>query len=341
MEEKRVKRWIDGDESAREMLGRVLSERPVMMLPPPLHRIPVRAGNVVEISGASPSAKTLLLIQAAVNCILPTEWKGVHYGGLGQLVLYIDLDCHFEVTRLMQVLRHRIVKARGGRVDQEHNNVKGCNVDLPSVACEDELLSLCMRRFLYVCCYQTYEFLATLKTLHHRVQREREAHSVRVQLLLIDNIGAFHWVDRASTVSPLENHNNRKSLSLQSVWEVVVQDLRKLLSVHPMLVIASKAAIFGSTMNEAERHFQGRFSMDVADQRNGMKESRKHKFREYMPAIWQAFVTHRVLLETSDEQLATGNHQQDRPVHHLEWLLPARSVVDKFVIGDSGVLLAS
>ncbi|KAK4786314.1 hypothetical protein SAY86_003003 [Trapa natans] len=339
MVENGVKGWISVNEGAREMLERVLGERPVMMLPPPLHRVPVRAGNVIEISGTSPSAKTLLLIQAAVNCVLPTEWEGVHYGGLGQLVLYIDLDCHFDVARLQQVLRYRIFKARGGRVvDWEQNNAKGGNVELPLIVCDDELLSLCMRRFFYVRCYQTSEFLATLKTLHCRVQREVEAHGARIQLLLIDNIGAFHWVDRATTISVLEVQN-RKSFSLQGVWEALVHDLRKLLSVHPMLIVASKASVFGNTTNEAERPFQGRFSMDIADQRSRMKESHKHKFREYMPAIWQAFVTHRVILQNSDESVAASNGQHKQPIHLLEWLLPALNTVDKFVVGDAGAVL--
>ncbi|XP_031401782.1 DNA repair protein XRCC2 homolog isoform X2 [Punica granatum] len=328
MEEKGVKGWIDGDESAREMLGRVLSERPVIVLPPPLHRIPVRAGNVVEISGPSPSAKTLLLIQAAVRCILPREWKGVHYGGLGQLVLYIDLDCRFEPARLLQVLRCRILEANGRQIDGGRDNVNGC---------DEELLSVCMRRFLYIRCYHSFEFLATLKTLHHRLEKERPSHGERVQLLLIDNIGAFHWVDRASMASPLELRN-RKSPSLQSVWEVVVQDLRKLLLVHPMLVIASKATILGNTVNEGERHFRGRFSVDMStDTRSGKKEFQIQKFREYMPSVWQAIVTHRIVVQTSEEHPATASHRQDQPVLHLlEWLLPALSIMDKFIVKDAG-----
>ena len=62
-----VKRWIDGDETAAEMLARVSTERSVLLLPPPLHRLPLRVGNVVEVVGPSPSAKTLILIQVVSN----------------------------------------------------------------------------------------------------------------------------------------------------------------------------------------------------------------------------------------------------------------------------------
>lgn len=102
--------WINGDESAKEMLSRVLTERPFLLIPP-LHRVPLRVGNVVEIVGPSPSAKTQILMQAAITSILPKEWKGVHYGGLERKVLYFDLDCRFDVERLAQLLRHHILSA--------------------------------------------------------------------------------------------------------------------------------------------------------------------------------------------------------------------------------------
>lgn len=48
---------------------------------------------------------------------------------------------------------------------------------------------------------------------------------------------------------------SRKSLSLQSAFEIVVQEMRKLIRVHPMLVIATKATSFGDRIfaNDAYR----------------------------------------------------------------------------------------
>ena len=63
--------WITADETAEQTLVRIFKERPFLILPPPIHRIPLRAGNVVEIVGPSPSAKTLILIQ--VNCLDSTD----------------------------------------------------------------------------------------------------------------------------------------------------------------------------------------------------------------------------------------------------------------------------
>ncbi|XP_066166276.1 DNA repair protein XRCC2 homolog isoform X2 [Oryza sativa Japonica Group] len=100
--------WLAVDETAAAFLSRSLSARPPILLPPPLHRAPLRPGNVVEIAGPSNSGKSQLLLTAAVQCILPKEWKGTYFGGLGKVVMYLDLDCRFDVLRLAQILRNRI-----------------------------------------------------------------------------------------------------------------------------------------------------------------------------------------------------------------------------------------
>lgn len=48
-----------------------------------------------------------------MNCILPKEWNGVHYGGLERLVMFIDLDCRFDILRLSEMLKHRIMEPIG------------------------------------------------------------------------------------------------------------------------------------------------------------------------------------------------------------------------------------
>ncbi|KAI6669485.1 hypothetical protein NL676_004370 [Syzygium grande] len=306
-----AKRWINGDESAQQMLGRALTSRPSFALPPPLHRAPLRAGNVVEIAGPSPSAKTQILVQAAVSCILPKERNGVHYGGLGHSVLYIDLDCRFDVLRLVEMLRHRIVQ------------VNGCS----STADNEEILKLSMRQFSYIRCYDSFELLATLKTLHHRLEKEKKSNDIGGHFLMIDSIGAFHWVDRASTSLPL--------------GERTVEDLRKLMSIHPMLVIVTKATIVAPTGNEFRRNYKRWPSSGTPYTSSELEGLQKPYFREYMPSIWQSFVTHRILVQGSDDHVAMPKSQQNDTAYVSEWLLPRLNFLDKFVVRDAGVFLVS
>ncbi|PWA85511.1 rhodanese-like domain-containing protein 11, chloroplastic [Artemisia annua] len=61
-----AKEWIKRDESAKQMLQRVLKESP------------------------SPLAKTEILAQMAVNSILPKTRNGVQYGGLSEFLGWTD-----------------------------------------------------------------------------------------------------------------------------------------------------------------------------------------------------------------------------------------------------------
>jgi hypothetical protein len=57
--------WLAVDETAAAFLFRSLSTRPPILLPPPLHRAPLRPGNVVEIAGPSNSGKSQLLLMVS------------------------------------------------------------------------------------------------------------------------------------------------------------------------------------------------------------------------------------------------------------------------------------
>ncbi|XP_010315101.2 DNA repair protein XRCC2 homolog isoform X2 [Solanum lycopersicum] len=285
-----ARKWIEADETAKQFLARVFSERPFLPLPPPLHRIPLRPGNVVEIVGPSPSSKTRILMQAAINCILPKEWKGVNYGGLERLVMFVDLDCRFDVLSLSRLLKQRIIRENGNgvghklsKVDNSPSRSKDAHTEY-----DKELFAVSMRRFLYIRCYDSSEFLATLKTLHFQLQKEKEAHGNGVYLLMVDSIGAFYWMDRASPSIP-PGSNNRRSLSLQNVSDIAVQEIQKILVVHPMLVLTTKAASLQDKVASREViRSTGQLSIESnLDSRIIRSSTNAQLYREYMPSVWQ------------------------------------------------------
>ncbi|XP_073106654.1 DNA repair protein XRCC2 homolog isoform X2 [Elaeis guineensis] len=334
--------WIHGDETAKAMLSRILTERPFLFLPP-LHRVPLRVGNVVEIAGPSPSAKSQILLHAAVNCILPEEWKGIRFGGLGRMVMYFDLDCRFDVLRLSQILKHRIMEAYRS-TNNTYWKEKGEHQknDAPTThmyLCDDELFLDCMRRFLYIRCYNSFEFLAALKAMHSHSQRESEALGVSVHFLMIDSIGAFYWMDRACQPMPIGG-SKRKNVSLQSLAEAVVQEICKLLQMQPVLVLATKATIFGAgtSGNDAQRAFGKWCSEGKMDSRTSSREGEKLMYREYMPSSWQSFVTHRVHLQALDE-IISGGEYGTLLTYASQWVQPPLNIKDKFAIRDDGIFL--
>ncbi|XP_027170086.1 DNA repair protein XRCC2 homolog isoform X3 [Coffea eugenioides] len=287
--ESTVKDWIKADETAKEMLTRLFTERPFLPLPPPLHKLPLRPGNVIEVAGPPSSAKTHILMQAAISCILPKQWKGVQFGGMERLAVFVDLDCRFDVLRFSRLLKHKLIQANS-------NDMKS------QTQYDEELFAECMRRFLYIRCYNSLEFLATLKTMNNQLQKQKDIQGVGVHLLVLD----------------------RKSLSLQSVMENVVQDLQKLLLVHPLLVLATKNSISGdkSTADELMRN---------------TSSGPRPKHREYMPSVWQSFVTHRIHVAASEHD---GDHRRQR-TYLTEWILPSVNFSDRFVINEDGVSLIS
>ncbi|XP_072989706.1 DNA repair protein XRCC2 homolog isoform X2 [Typha latifolia] len=337
--------WIQGDESAKEMLSRVLSERPFVLLPP-LHRVPLRVGNVVEISGPSNSAKTQVLLQAVVHCILPKEWKGIHFGGLEKMVMYFDLDCRFDVLRLSQILRHRITETCGSVHDTYWGTNEGPGRKDIKVArdhpFDDELLLACMRRFLYNRCYSSSEFLAALKKMRCLSQRESAALGVGIHFLMIDSIGALYWMDRlrqSMSVSENTRSSYRKNISLQSLAEIMVEEIRKLLQLQPVLVLATKPPVFGAGPSTNDLCRTAGKWVDETDFRTPNREAEKKiSFREYMPSVWQSFVTHRVYLQASEGH--TSNREKEPySIYTSAWMQPPLSLKDKFSVRDDGIFL--
>ncbi|KAF7038817.1 hypothetical protein CFC21_048935 [Triticum aestivum] len=335
----RPRDWLSMDETAAAFLSRSLSTRPPILLPPPLHRAPLRPGNVVEIAGPSGSGKSQLLLMSAVQCILPKEWEGVYFGGLGKAVMYIDLDCRFDVLRLAQILRKRIAACYGSVHPTNENFVTDGSKD-KFHSFESTLFSDCMKRFLYVRCYNSSELVAALKSLKSQSEARSEVFGIGVYFLMLDSIGAFYWIDRA--LQPTRESKG-KTLSFQSITETVVQEIHKFLQLQPILVLVTKAPIYGegiTTSNDFQRGSLKHMSEDSTALRYPKREEERNgSCREYMPSAWQTFVTHRIKLQDLAQEAGFFSEQENEmlSVHTCEWVQPSLNSKEKFYIKDDGV----
>ncbi|CAN6469830.1 unnamed protein product [Victoria cruziana] len=333
--------WIAVSESAQEMLSRASIESPCLIAVPPLHRLPLRPGNVVELVGPSPSAKSEILLQAAIKCILPNICNGVFFGGMQKLVMYFDLDCSFDVQRFSNSLKACIAEACGnstcGQNKQSSDDVGPLAEKLHF---NEDVYMSCMRRFSYIRCYNSYEFLASLKTIQRRMQKESEAHGVGVSYLMIDSISAFYWMDRAAGMWAISG--SRNCLSFQSITEAVVQELRKLLDVLPVLVLATKTTIsgVGNTTCENDRNtFEATSSGSVISNKSGECHNLGdfNLYQEYMPPAWQALITQRVFLQAKRGKFV--GDEKSLPTYMSTWLLPVLNPSDIFIVGEGGISL--
>ncbi|KAJ3677884.1 hypothetical protein LUZ60_001687 [Juncus effusus] len=302
--------WLRWSETGKQFLGRVLSERPFVVPVPALRRVPLRLGNAVEISGPSGSAKSHVLLQAVVHFILPKEFEGIQFGGLERKVLFFDLDCKFDVLRLSQILSHRIDDFCG-------------SIDKLAV---EKLFRECMNRFLYIRCYSSSEFLKALKEIRYIFERRNEISSNNIRFLLIDSIGAFHWLDRGNqTIGDYKG----KNISVQTSLEAIVHELKEILHIQPLLILATKSHLYSSeTSNEYHRNYNS----------NGNAE-RNFSFREFMPSVWQSFVSHRIRLQVSEELFSSNSSNETVQKYTSEWVQPQLNMKEIFSIREDGIFL--
>ncbi|XP_051226411.1 DNA repair protein XRCC2 homolog isoform X2 [Lolium perenne] len=331
--------WLAVDETAADFLSRSLSTRPPILLPPPLHRAPLRPGNVVEIAGPSNSGKSQLLLMAAVQCILPKEWEGVYFGGLGKAVMYIDLDCRFDVLRLAQILRKRITHGCGSAHPPSEDFEKDVSKD-KFHSFQDTLFSDCMKRFLYVRCYNSSELIATLKSLNSQSEARSKVFGIGIYFLLLDSIGAFYWIDRAPQPT---TESKGTTISFQSITENVVQEIRKFLQLQPVLVLVTKAPTYGEGITASNDFQRGssKYMLDdsTASRYSKREEEKNSSCREYMPSAWQTLVTHRIKLQDLAQEAGFSSEQDNNvlSVHTSEWVHPPLNTKEKFYIKDDGV----
>ncbi|OQU87947.1 hypothetical protein SORBI_3003G370300 [Sorghum bicolor] len=233
--------------------------------------------------------------------------------------MYLDLDCRFDVLRLAQILRNRIAEGcrsahlRNGDPEPENNGTK----DEFQCSLENTLFSDCMQRFLYARCCNSPEFIAALKTVQS--QSRREVSGAGIYFVMIDR------------------------RTLQSITESVVHELRKLLQLQPALVLVTKAPIYGegtTTANDFNRvssKYMLGDSTGLGYSRQG--EEKTVSNREYMPSIWQSFITHRINLQVEEAEVPSVLESEVLPMHTSEWVQPCLKMKEKFSIMDDGVSL--
>ncbi|KAH0461690.1 hypothetical protein IEQ34_009265 [Dendrobium chrysotoxum] len=427
--------WLLIDETAKAMVGRMKKERPFLVFPP-LNGFSICAGDVVEITGPSPSAKSEILLQANLASVIlsslfhslafvpfislrhrppfsafcpgsGTESVSVGWRWWLRTLIWIVVSMCFGLLRWQAKPGNLFISVwqtsstHGTCWDSDKVSPSNSFMDSQADHLDHELFLSCMKRFLYIRCYNSSEFLAALKasnlhlyaencscinililsnmrmhcnswilhlsyssnllihypllssfdissqlrrvsslifeyqivyealclepfcynwsmklTVHHCSTSSREGLGVSLYILIIDSIGAFHWNDRAS--QPLTKDGNTwEKLSLEKLTENVVQEIKKIQGVQPLIVLASKATIFGSatpTIHAHRGHSEGL--------KNKNKDVGKNfLYREYMSPVWQSLVNRKVFVGISDVVSSDGRNGEF-PTYVCEWIQP-------------------
>lgn len=270
--------FLSPDETAHQFFTRVRLEHARTGLRWIDERLTLRPGVVVEVAGPTASGKTELLVQAAVHSLLLPLIAPER----ANQVVYLDLDGKFDPVRLVQVLDLRLGNAVSS--GQTAGTALGAAAAVSRDA-YNAALDACLSRFHLIKAHSSYELLLGLARLDGLLTRLGPSPGCSV--LLLDNVGAFYWQDKAYKAwVPHTGHAPQLSaaelallappLTLHRVHEALAAHLRELSRRHRFAVVATKYVT----------HVAASLDPDLG----GTKLVPK----EYLPLAWQGLVTHRI-----------------------------------------------
>ncbi|XP_030054273.1 DNA repair protein XRCC2 isoform X2 [Microcaecilia unicolor] len=144
------------------------------------------------------------------RCILPKS-----EGGLQVEVIFIDMDYHFDMLRLVTILERRLSQST------------------------EEIVKQCLSRLFLVYCSSSIQLLLTLHSLESMICSHPS-----LCLLILDSISAFYWIDR---------NNGGESFHMQEAnLKKCTEFLRKLLKEYQLVLFASTQAIMQKSSNQME-----------------------------------------------------------------------------------------
>lgn len=192
----------------------------------------LRPGDVIEFCGAEGTAKSELLLNIAVRCVLPKTWKGKRLGGKETEVVFISTDFKFDLFRLSQILEGHLHEALETQpLDQTTPQAS------PSKDEYKEVISLSLARVHVLYCNSSTELTVTLQSLKTFFHNHPG-----VCVLMVDNVAAYYWTDRARTASRLEE--------CQLQWIKLLSQLR--LDYH-LVVFAAKPLLLQRQENVSKQ----------------------------------------------------------------------------------------
>ena len=317
------------------MLSRTLTDPVLTGIPFVDAHGAMRAGQLVEVCGVGGSGKTEILMQAAVNCALPREREGVRFGGCESSVLLLDLDGKFDTLRLLKILTAR-VEAALARESARRTNGAGAVSNASDEETADALGRLSdavyresVGRFQMVRCHNSLDFLKALAVVDKIFERRERSAKADAdadgeskkqkkkndddgaapprRLLLVDNVAAFYWLDRAS------RREHDAPLSLHNVHHVSAKALMEISRRCRAPVVATKAVASAASFtvarvdekNQLKKNAEKNANVDADVDRN----ARAHK--DFLPPKWTSAVTQRLVLEPEPMRGSNGHDRDD------------------------------
>lgn len=165
------------------LLGRPLIKNLTPLLPDEL------TSEIVELVGDASTGKTLFLIECIAKCITPQDFNGLDTG-----VVYIDLDGHFDINKLVVIIKRLIEDA------------------------DEEIIKTCLNKLTVVNCFDSPTLYITFQRLKLFLTEQ-----CKVGLVILDSVSANYWQD---SISGGEKYMDTYVEKMISSLKICVEDFK-------------------------------------------------------------------------------------------------------------------
>lgn len=164
--------------------------------------------QIIEITGAEGTGKTLLVTDFLARCLLPKSHVDNQLPGRNCGALIINTNHHFDLFKLAELLQHHI-----------KTNCKTLNSNTIQDIIKESLKNLTV-----INCYTNEQFQAALLNLESLILQQ-----TNIGLLIVDTIAAFYWLERI--------HSN---LSYNAYYTAIINSLKSLTAKFAITVFYTK-----------------------------------------------------------------------------------------------------
>ncbi|OUS45102.1 P-loop containing nucleoside triphosphate hydrolase protein [Ostreococcus tauri] len=263
-------------------------------------------GEILEIVGPPGSGKTSILTEIASRATLTRgRSDGIDLGGSSATCVFVDCDGKFDQLRFLRTTDEKIadgVARAGNRARQ---------------GAREEIYEESMSRFTVVRAHAMLDVDAGgafgersgegfnidgSESTGGGSESARGDRRSRQRVVLIDNIAAFYWLDRAS------RKDHGAPYNIQRVFSAAARLLKRLATAHRAAIVVTKATL---STNEGLRGGE---------------------YRDFLPVEWSNAVTQRILLSPSKERVEYGEY-----AGVATWDTPVQRRGGKFVVTEQGI----
>lgn len=184
-----------------------------------------KPGEIVEISGASSTGKTMHTMDLIAQTIIPKE-----YGGKGAAAIVIDTNSNFHVPQqLPRIIEKHIFHYRSLVCPSTDTEAMQSDTDVENM---DSIVFEVMKKIQFFKCYSGKEYELTLLYCTNFLTANTD-----VSLLVVDAISTFYWSDLGDREPPMR---------METYFRRNVKELRQMADEFKLVVIYTRPTEFGN-----------------------------------------------------------------------------------------------